>query len=231
MCSCYKNNVRYYSDFYFFFILKLSRAGIQNIWLFQHWHQQGLWYSRNQIQEGRVRSDLHREVEHWQHIGNRNHNWRSGIKLLRYYHLQLQFHTSAHTHMLWYRTMFCVKCLLLLVDCKGTEVDFWHNLLTKHWVRWWLKLVLCVWRQDWLRPLCMSNSGNLIFVAHAYDLCRCQPCDQGPSKERGFSNASLSLSAFTLLCSDSSAWKNVFSFSYSTCVCLLKLESLLTFSY
>lgn len=51
-------------------------------------------------------------------------------------HRKAYIYIYTHTHSKDDHTAFISDLLLFLTDCQRTEVDFWHNLLTKHWVRW-----------------------------------------------------------------------------------------------
>lgn len=64
-----------WSEIFLFYI----SIGVQDLWFLQHWHQQSGGHPGDQIQEVRVWSDLHREVEYWQHPGHRDHHWRPGL--------------------------------------------------------------------------------------------------------------------------------------------------------
>lgn len=61
-----------------FCCLIFINAGVQNFWLIQCWHQQGHRYPGNQVQVGWIRADIHWEVDHRKHTGNRDLCWGSG---------------------------------------------------------------------------------------------------------------------------------------------------------
>ncbi len=63
---------------YEIFLFYIS-IGVQDLWFLQHWHQQSGGQPGDQIQEVWVWSDLHREVEYWQHPGHGDHHWRPGL--------------------------------------------------------------------------------------------------------------------------------------------------------
>ncbi len=127
-----------WSEIFLFYI----SIGVQDLWFLQHWHQQSGGQPGDQIQEVWVWSDLHREVEYWQHPGHGDHHWRPGLN------------ASSIAECCLIRCRWRIMLFITFSDCKGTEVDLWHNLLAKHRVNYsFFTEELQIWFEA---PVCLS---------------------------------------------------------------------------